>query len=36
VDTDAADVLVKMSPLKETTPAATNQALGALVANSWK
>lgn len=35
-DTDAGDVLVKMSPLKETDPAATNQALGALVANSWK
>jgi multiple sugar transport system substrate-binding protein len=32
----AGDALVKLSPLRETSPAQTNAALGTLIANSWK
>jgi multiple sugar transport system substrate-binding protein len=34
--TVAGDLVVKMSPLKELTPAALNSQLGAYVANGWK
>jgi multiple sugar transport system substrate-binding protein len=35
-DAIAGDTLVKMSPLKQQPPAATNQQLGAIIADSWK
>jgi multiple sugar transport system substrate-binding protein len=35
-DVLSGDALVKLSPLRETSPAATNGALGTLIANSWK
>jgi hypothetical protein len=34
--TVAGDLVVKMSPLKELTPASLNGQLGTYVANGWK